>query len=159
MRCEIAVDVDAVPEHVWAVLTDVIRWPAWTSVVREATLVGGGALALHGVVRLHLPRLPERTWRVGEFQTRRRRFTLHGEGLGGGASVRFALSTPEGGGGRTRVVITHERANRWRSALTRLTGRTVDGHLQTLAGDLKEHCETRRRAGIATAVPGASTAS
>jgi carbon monoxide dehydrogenase subunit G len=147
MRCEIAVDIDAGPDHVWAVLTDLPRWPAWTTAVREATLVGGGALALHGVVRLHVPRLPERTWRVGEYQARRRRFTLHGEGLAGTASVRFALTAPGGDGARTRVVVTHDRAGRLRSAVARLTTRTVDGHLQTLAGDLKAHCETRRRAG------------
>lgn len=149
MRCEIAVDIDSCPDHVWAVLTDLARWPAWTGAVREATLVGGGALALHGVVRLHVPRVPERTWRVREFQARRRRFTLHGEGLGGGASVRFALSTPDGDGARTRVVVTHDRVGRLRSAMTRLVTRTVDGQLQTLAVDLKEHCETRRRAGAA----------
>ena len=60
MRCEIAVDIDTCPDHVWAVLTDVTRWPRWTTAVRDARLVGGGALALHGVVRLRAPRLPER---------------------------------------------------------------------------------------------------
>jgi len=175
MRCEIAVDIDSCPDHVWAVLTDLTRWPRWTSAVREATLVGGGALALHGVVRLHVPRLPERTWRVGEYQARRRRFTLHGEGLGGRASVRFVLTAPDGDGARTRLVVTHDRGGWMSSAMARLTARTVDGHLQTLAGDLKEHCETRRRVGATgptgtggpgapggpatAAAPGAATAS
>lgn len=153
MRCEIAVDIDSCPDHVWAVLTDLRRWPAWTGAVREATLVGGGALALHGVVRLHVPRVPERTWWVGEFQARRRRFTLRSEGLGGGASVRFALTTPHGDGARTRVAVTHDRVGRLRSAVTRLTSRTVDGQLRTLAGDLKAHCESRRRAGAAATAP------
>jgi carbon monoxide dehydrogenase subunit G len=156
MRCEIAVEVDAGPDHVWAVLTDVTRWPHWTGAVREATLVGGGSLALHGVVRLHVPSLPERTWRVGEFQTRRRRFTLHGEGLGGGASVRFALATPEGDPARTRVVLTHECRSQWRAVVARLTGRTVDGCLRTLADDLKEHCERRRAGQEQRAVTGAT---
>ncbi|WP_433783481.1 SRPBCC family protein [Actinomycetospora sp. CA-101289] len=156
MRREIAIDVDTCPDHVWAVLTDVTRWPAWTSAVRDATLVGGGTLALHGVVRLRAPRLPERTWRVGEFQARRRRFTLQGDGLGGRASVRFALTTPAGDGARTRVLVTHERAGWIGSAMARITARTVDGHLQTLAADLKEHCETRRRAGVPPVVTGSA---
>lgn len=147
MRCEVAVDIDSCPDHVWAVLTDVTRWPGWTTAVRDATLVGGGALALDGVVRLRAPRLPERLWRVTEFHPRRRRITLRDEGLGGSASVRFALTAPEGDGARTRVVVAHESTGWLRSALARFTARTVDAHLQTLAGDLKEHCETRRRAG------------
>jgi len=138
------------------VLTDVTRWPAWTAAVRDATLVGGGALALHGVVRVRAPRLPERTWRVGEFQARRRRFTLEGEGLGGRASVRFALTTPDGDGARTRVSVVHERAGWIGSVMARITARTVGGHLQTLARDLKAHCETRRRAGEAVVVTGST---
>lgn len=156
MRCETAVDIDTCPDHVWAVLTDVTRWPAWTTAVRDATLVGGGALALHGVVRLRAPRLPERTWRVGEFQARRRRFTLQADGLGGRASVRFALSTPAGDGARTRVRVVHERAGWIGSTMARVTARTVHAHLQTLASDLKAHCETRRRAGAAPVVTGST---
>ncbi len=156
MRCEMAVDIDTGPDHVWAVLTDVTRWPAWTTAVRDATLVGGGALALHGVVRVRAPRLPERTWRVGEFQARRRRFTLQGEGLGGRASVRFALTTPDGDAARTRVVVVHERVGWIGSAMARVTARTVEGNLQTLARDLKAHCETRRRAGAPAAVTGST---
>ncbi|HSK57978.1 MAG TPA: SRPBCC family protein [Actinomycetospora sp.] len=156
MRFEMAVDIDTCPDHVWAVLTDVTRWPAWTTAVRDATLVGGGALTLHGVVRLRAPRLPERTWRVGEFAARRRRFTLQGEGIGGRASVRFALTTPDGDGARTRVSVSHERVGRLGSVMARVTARTVHGHLRTLAADLKEHCETRRRAGAAAAVTGST---
>jgi len=147
MRCEIAVDIDSCPDHVWAVLTDVTRWPRWTTAVREATLVGGGALALDGVVRLRAPRLPERVWRVAEFHPRRRRVTLRDEGLGGRASVRFALAAPDGDSARTRVLVAHERAGWLGATVARLTRRTVEAHLQTFAGDLKTHCETRRRAG------------
>jgi carbon monoxide dehydrogenase subunit G len=148
MRCEIAVDIDSCPDHVWAVLTDVTRWPHWTTAVRDVALSGGGTLVLGSVVRLRAPRLPERTWRVGEFQARRHRFTLHGEGLGGRASVRFALTPVAATTGRSRLVVTHDRTGWIGAPMARLTARTVEGHLQTLAGDLKEHCETRRRAGV-----------
>jgi Polyketide cyclase / dehydrase and lipid transport len=145
MRCEIAVDIDTCPDHVWAVLTDVTRWPRWTTAVRDATLVGGGALTLGGVVRLRAPRLPERVWRVTEFHPRRRRITLSEESLGGRASVRFALTAPEGDGARTRVGVAHERGGWLGATVARITRRTVEAHLQTLGADLKKHCETRRR--------------
>lgn len=150
MRCEVAVDIDSCPDHVWAVLTDLTRWPRWTTVVREAALVGGGALTLGGVVRLRVPGLPERTWHVAEFQPRRHRFALHGDGVGGRASVRFALTPAVWRAGEaTRLVVTHDRTGWLRTTMARLTARSVEAHLQTLAGDLKEHCETRRRAGVA----------
>ncbi|GAA4864838.1 SRPBCC family protein [Actinomycetospora straminea] len=142
MRCEIAVDIESCPDHVWAVVTDVTRWPRWTTAVREAALLGGGALAYDGVLRLRAPRLPERTWRVAEYQARRHRFALRSEGVGGHAQVRFTL-TPAGDA-RCRLVVTHERAGWLGSPMARLTARTVAGHLQTLAADLKAHCETRR---------------
>lgn len=142
MRCEIAVDIGSCPDHVWAVVTDVTRWPRWTTAVREAVLLGGGALAYDGVLRLRAPRLPERTWRVAEFQARRHRFALRSEGLGGRAQVRFTL-TPAADAGRSRLVVVHERAGWIGSPMARLTARTVEGHLQTLAADLKAHCESR----------------
>ncbi|GLZ48483.1 hypothetical protein Acsp06_46680 [Actinomycetospora sp. NBRC 106375] len=150
MRCEIAVDIDSCPDHVWAVLTDVNRWPRWTTAVRESVLMGGGSLTLGGVVHLRVARVPERTWRVGEFQPRRHRFALHGEGVRGTARVRFALS-PAGESARTRLVVTHERTGWLGTTVARLTARTVEDNLQTLAGDLKEHCETRRRSGVPAA--------
>jgi uncharacterized membrane protein len=149
MRCEIAVDIDSCPDHVWAVLTDITRWPRWTTAVRDVALSGAGTLVLGSVVRLRAPRLPERTWRVGEFQARRHRFTLHGEGLGGRASVRFALTPATATTGRCRLVVTHDRSGWVGAPVARLTARTVETHLQTLVADLKEHCETRRRAGVA----------
>jgi hypothetical protein len=150
MRCEIAVDIDSCPEHVWAVLIDLGRWPRWTAAVRDATLVGGGTLSLGAVARLRAPRLPERTWHVRDFQPRRHRLALHGEGLGGRASVRFALARAETAS-RTRLVVVHERSGWLGTPMARLTARTTEAHLQTLTGDLKAHCEARRRAGVATA--------
>ncbi|MDD7940845.1 SRPBCC family protein [Actinomycetospora lutea] len=147
MRCEIAVDIDSCADHVWAVITDLNRWPRWTSAVRDAALLGGGTLALHGVVRLRAPGLPERTWRVAEFQARRHRVALRHEGVGGHADVRFAL-TPTGAS-RTRLVVTHERAGWMGSPMGRLTAGRVQANLQQLGDDLKAHCETRRRSGIA----------
>ena len=152
MRCDIAVDIDSCPDHVWAVLTDVSRWPQWTGAIREVAVLGGGPLVLDSALRLHVLRVPERTWRVSELTGRRHRLTLRGEGLGGGSIVRFRLTRrdPEAGGDTplSRLQVTHERAGRLGTAIARLTGRTVDAQLQMLVGDLKDHCETRRRASL-----------
>lgn len=149
MRCEIAVDIESCPDHVWAVVTDLSRWPRWTTAVRDAALIGGGTLALHGAVRLRAPREAERTWRVSEFQARRHRFALRSEGVGGRSDVRLAL-TPAGAS-RTRLVVTQDRAGWLGSPMARLSARRVQANLQLLAGDLKAHCESRRSPAVAPA--------
>jgi hypothetical protein len=90
---------------------------------------------------------------VSEFHPPRRRTTLSDEGLGARASVRFALATPDGDGARTRVTVVHEQAGWVGGTVAWVTGHTIEAHLKTLAGDLKKHCETRRRAGDAARVP------
>jgi hypothetical protein len=71
--------------------------------------------------------------------------------------VRFALAAPDGDGARTRVTVVHQRAGWVGGTVAWITARTIEAHLQTLARDLKQHCETRRRAGDAARV--ASTVS
>lgn len=162
MRCDVAVDIDSCPDHVWAVLTDVTRWPQWTGAVREAVLVGGGVVSAGSTVRLRAPRLPERTWRVAECPRRgsasRRTFTLHGEGVGGRAVLRFLLVAGEPDASRpgreptTRLVVEHERSGWVGGPVARLTASTVRGHLRTLADDLARHCASRRAACAAVPV-------
>ncbi len=156
MHCALAVDIDSCPDHVWAVLTDVTRWPQWTGAVREAVLVGGGTVSTGSVVRVRAPRLPERTWRVGECQRRgsasRRAFTLHSEGVGGRAVVRFRLTAGEPDPARpgreptTRLEVEHVREGWVGGTVARLTARIVRARMTTLVEDLARHCASRRAA-------------
>jgi hypothetical protein len=169
MHTALAVDVDSCPDHVWAVLTDVTRWPQWTGAIRDAVLVGGGAVTVGSVVRLRAPRLPERTWQVTECRRHgsasRRAFELRGEGVGGRAVLRFRLTAGEPDPSRpgreptTRLEVEHTREGWVGGTIARLTARTVEGHLATLADDLARHCASRRAAcgGARPAPDGAAT--
>lgn len=145
MRSDVAVEIDACPEHVWAVLTDVSRWPQWTSAVREVRLLDGATLGPGGVVRIRAAGLPDRTWRVSEY-SRHRAFTWAADGLGARSRVAFSLRRADDRTGvpRTRLVIEHERTGPVATAVTAVTRRATARHLHALAEGLRLRCEQRR---------------
>ncbi len=59
-----SIDIDAPADLVWAVYTDVERWPTWTASVRKASVVGGGDLAPGTEVDISQPRFPKLRWKV-----------------------------------------------------------------------------------------------
>ena len=64
MHMDHSIDIEAPPERVWAVMTDVERWPEWTQSVSKVELVRPGPLATGVEARIAQPRLGTRTWRV-----------------------------------------------------------------------------------------------
>ncbi len=49
---------------VWAILTDVERWPEWTASMRSVQYVGAARLTLGGQVRIKQPGMPALVWEV-----------------------------------------------------------------------------------------------
>src|SRR5687768_6815024 len=66
MQFSITIEVDAPPEVVFAVLSEVERWPEWTpTVTRVERLADAGApLALGGRLRIVQPKVPPAEWTV-----------------------------------------------------------------------------------------------
>jgi uncharacterized protein YndB with AHSA1/START domain len=46
MEIERIIDIDAPPERVWTVMTEVERWPEWTASVTGVALLDKGLLCL-----------------------------------------------------------------------------------------------------------------
>jgi uncharacterized membrane protein len=59
-----AVVIGAPAPEVWAVFTDIERWPEWTASVRDARFVRGDRIAVGARVRIKQPRLAAMTWEV-----------------------------------------------------------------------------------------------
>jgi hypothetical protein len=62
----ITVDILAPTQLVWAVMTDVERWPEWTPSIARIKRLSPGPLRPGSRVRIHQPKLPPAFWRVTE---------------------------------------------------------------------------------------------
>lgn len=68
MIIEDQITIDAPADVVWAVFSDVERWPEWTASVRSASMVDADTLREGVAVRMVQPRIPPMTWVVTEIE-------------------------------------------------------------------------------------------
>jgi uncharacterized protein YndB with AHSA1/START domain len=73
--------IDAPPERVWEVLSDVVRWPEWTPTIDRVEPEGDGPLVVGAQYTVRQPRLPQAVWKVAEV-VQGRSFTWRAEGPG-----------------------------------------------------------------------------
>ena len=64
VRFEHAIDIDAPPDRVWAVLSDLPRWGQWTSTVKSFEWVENDLLAEGAKARVELEGSPKAVWIV-----------------------------------------------------------------------------------------------
>jgi len=64
MHTEVSFAVGAPADRVWAIVSDVERWPTWTASMRQVVL--DGPLEVGAVAKIRQPRLPPTAWTVTE---------------------------------------------------------------------------------------------
>ena len=98
----VSIDIQAPPERVHAVMTDVDRWPEWTPTVTKSERLTPGPFTVGSRIRVHQPGFPPAVWRVSEIVAGRG-FVWVSSGPGMLVTARHSVEPREGG---SRVTLT-----------------------------------------------------
>lgn len=132
------IDIDAPPARVWAVMSDVERWPEWTETVTSVTRFDADSLGLGSRVRVEQPKLPPTEYVVTELDPGAG-FTWVATGPGVRTTARHRISAA-GSGSRVRLSV--EQSGPVGAVMGRLFfKRLTDRYLATEAAGLKARCE------------------
>ena len=131
---EIAADVD----RVWAVQSDVERWPEWTPSVTAARRLEPGPLALGSTARLEQPRLRPAVWRVTEIEPP---YSFVWESASPGVRSRGEHRLVALGDGRTRAELALVQTGPLAGLIGLLAGSMMRRYLRQEADGLRRRCE------------------
>ncbi|MFJ6197034.1 SRPBCC family protein [Micromonospora sp. NPDC092111] len=138
MRFEASTEIAAGIDRVWAVQTDVDRWPEWTASVRAARRLEPGPFTLGATARLEQPRLRPAVWRVTEIDPPR---WFVWESDSPGVHVRGEHRIVPLADDRVRVELAVVLTGPLAGLTGRLGGRTTRRYLRLEADGLRRRCE------------------
>ncbi|WP_214110431.1 SRPBCC family protein [Acrocarpospora catenulata] len=137
MRFESAITIDASPQRVWEVFSDVERWPEWAETFESVELTEPGPLKVGSRAKIKQPKLPASVWEVtelvdGEYFVWVSRSP--GMRVTGGHRVEV---TPDGTVARSTI----DQEGLFSPLLSRLTGKLTSRYLTLEAQGLKARIE------------------
>jgi uncharacterized protein YndB with AHSA1/START domain len=141
MEQSITVEIEASPERVWEVLTDVERWSEWTDTVTSVMRLDDGPLRSGSRAKINQPKIPETEYVVTEFEPGQS-FAWVATGPGVTTTARHAIEALPGGGSRVRLAV--EQAGVLGVVMGRFYRGMTDRYLANEAAGLKARCEDAR---------------
>ncbi|MFZ0140676.1 MAG: SRPBCC family protein [Aeromicrobium sp.] len=139
MKQSVTVDIDAAPERVWDVMTDVETWPEWTDTVTSVTRLDEGPLKLDSKASIVQPKLPPTEYVVTEFSPGRS-FTWVATSPGVRVTAWHGVEARSDGGTRVRLGV--EQAGPLGKVIGRLFFKGLtERYLATEAAGLKARSE------------------
>ena len=138
MRVETTIEIDAPPETVWAVMTDVARWPEWTTSVERAERLDDGPLGVGSRARLKQPKFPPVVWEVTELEPGRSfSWTAKNVGVTSVGEHRIAPHPNHG----VTVTLSLRQEGPLAPVLTALTSKLTRRYVEAEAHGLKRRSE------------------
>ncbi|MGZ0148134.1 SRPBCC family protein [Kribbella sp. WER1] len=142
MRFDHSTTIQAAPERVWEVFSDVERWPDWTPTVDSVERLDAGRIHVGSRTRIRQPKLAVAVWEVTEFKDGEYfEWVSKGPGIRttGGHRV---TSTPEGTVATSTII--QEGPMAW--LFGRMYARLTQSYIETETAKLKEVSESRNAA-------------
>ena len=133
----IAVDIQAPPDRVWGVMSDVERWPEWTPTVTSIQRLDCRPLAVGSRARIRQPKLMPAEWRVTELDEGRS-FTWVAGRPGVRVTARHEVDANQGG---SRAILSLQFSGLLGPLVARLTRSLSERYLALEARGLKERSE------------------
>lgn len=133
----VSVEIQAPPERVWAVMTDIDRWPEWTPTVTSLQRLDRGPLAVGSRARIRQPKLRPAVWQVTEL-AEGQSFTWITRSPGVQVTARHWVEIYESG---SRATLSLEFSGLVGPLVARLTRSLNERYLATEAKGLKERSE------------------
>jgi hypothetical protein len=148
MEFSIVTDVDASADHVFAVMTDVERWPEWTPTVTRVERLDGSSLplAIDSRLRVVQPKVPPAEWIVTALEAGRGfRMTSRSPGA---TVVANHWAEPLGDGQRSRVTLSVTFSGWLGQVIARMMRGLNERYLAEEAAGLKRRSEEMARVGV-----------
>jgi len=105
MHTEVTTTIAAPADRVWAILSDVERWSAWTASITSVEL--DGPLAVGAKAKVRQPKLPATTWTVSEVDPGRS-FTWRATSPGTRATGEHVITPAGEGACEVRLTLDQE---------------------------------------------------
>ncbi|HEY0801774.1 MAG TPA: SRPBCC family protein [Steroidobacteraceae bacterium] len=134
----VAVDIDAPPEKVFAVLCDVEHWPDWTPTMTSVQRLDKGPFAVGSSAQVRQPKVRPSVWQVTELEDKRN-FTW----VTRSAGLRMkAGHLVERQGTGSRVALSFEMSGLIAPLVSRLYGDLIEEYVTTESKGLKKRSES-----------------
>ncbi|MGC0415694.1 SRPBCC family protein [Embleya sp. AB8] len=131
-----SIHIDATPERVWAILSDVEQWPTWTASMRMVRRLDREPFDVGSRVRIKQPRLPAAQWLVTDLEEGRA-FTWISRGGGVTTIAEHRIEPGEG----VTVRLTLRQEGLLTPVVDLLAGGLTRRYLRMEAAGLKERSE------------------
>ena len=139
MGFKVVIGINASEERVWVALTDVERWPEWTTSMTSVTRIDRGAFGVGSQARIKQPRFGLMTWTVTEL-TPGHSFVWVAKRPGLVLVAGHHLSS--GVGGTVDLTLTVDQQGPVGRLLEPLTERSAKRYVQLEAAGHKRRAET-----------------